>query len=272
MMFLGAQQPPNQGLLQQMQQQQQPQQRMPHQMQNAPRSHQHMQQQQQQQQKQMMNREAQAAQEQRIRVASYLAAEEKNRNLTPTEANFMKQFRAEQNGLFGSGARTMIDQNLNQLNFSRDGRDNHNHSHNRGQNNQNLDFNRQKESFEEKLRQQSSLGSSGPPHPEVPKFNQFTPTSVMRKMVHRKGDEPERPHRNPKITPLEHTGVVRVPKGERKLSNGGVPGSKIAAINPQMRSMGNVPPVIYSQQQRSNPPPVISNPSNAPSNGPNATQ
>ena len=81
MMFLGAQQPPNQGLLQQMQQQ--PQQRMPHQMQNAPRSHQHMQQQ--QQQKQMMNREAQAAQEQRIRVASYLAAEEKNRNLTPTE-------------------------------------------------------------------------------------------------------------------------------------------------------------------------------------------
>merc|ERR1719223_812470 len=50
MMFLGAQQPPNQGLLQ------------------------HMQQQQQQQQKQMMNREAQAAQEQRIRVASYLAA------------------------------------------------------------------------------------------------------------------------------------------------------------------------------------------------------
>jgi hypothetical protein len=93
----------------------------------------------------------------------------------------------------------------------------------------------------------------------------------MRKMVHRKGDEPERPHRNPKITPLEHTGVVRVPKGERKLSNGGVP-TKTAAINPQMRSVGNVPPVIYSQQQRSNPPPVISNPGNAPSNGPNATQ
>merc|ERR1712003_57575 len=110
-------------------------------------------QQQQQQQKQMMTRDTQ---EQRLRVASYLVAEEKNRNLTPTEANFMKQFRAEQNGLYGAGARTMIDQNLNQLNLNH--RDGHNQNH--GQNNQNLDFNRQKESFEEKLRQQSGLGSS----------------------------------------------------------------------------------------------------------------
>ena len=168
----------------------------------------------------------------------------------------MKQFRAEQNRLYGPGPRTMIDQNLNQLNLGRDNRDHPRSS-------QNLDFNRQKESFEEKLRQQSSIGSSGPPHPEqVPKFNQFTPTSVMRKMVHRKGDEPGdgRPHRNPKITPLEHTGVVRVPKGatERKLSNGGVSGNKGTAQG-AMRNMTNAPPVIYTQQQqqRGAPPPVI---------------
>lgn len=212
--------------------------------------------QQQQMHQQMHPRQmdARAALDQRQRVFRYLSEQEKVRQLTPSEETFIKQYRAELGG-GPFGGRPLMDQNLN----PRDDISN--------RQNQNLDFNRQKQSFEEKLRQQSV--SMGPPHPseQVSKsFNQFTPTSVMRKMVHRKGDEginDGRPHRNPKITPLEHTGVVRVPKGhpsERKLSNGGstMPTMQMGAPKQvlhqapqqqQLRSLPGAPQVLFPQSQ-----------------------
>ena len=72
-----------------------------------------------------------------------------------------------------------------------------------------ISLERQKAQFEEFGRQQQkggdkSVSSSFTTH--------FTPTSVMRKMVRKAGDEEGRGGAR-KITPLEHTGVVRVPKG-----------------------------------------------------------
>ena len=72
-----------------------------------------------------------------------------------------------------------------------------------------ISLERQKAQFEEFGRHQKNNNDKS-----VSSFTtHFTPTSVMRKMVRKTGDEDGRGGQR-KITPLEHTGVVRVPKGD----------------------------------------------------------
>ena len=75
-----------------------------------------------------------------------------------------------------------------------------------------ISLERQKAQFERFEKSNGDKGGAG----SVSSFTtNFTPTSVMRKMVRKTGDDDGRGQR--KITPLEHTGVVRVPKGASEM-------------------------------------------------------
>ena len=177
---------------------------------------------------------------QRKEIFNYLNSERKNRKLTPTEANFIEQYTREveiqsmimdQNLNFGRGGPSGEEGRRPGMGFP-------------GQ----LSLDRQKQQFDEKFRQQQNGQPEGPPQ-KSNSFNQFTPTSVMRKMVRTREDGgPDRPQRSQKITPLEYTGVTRVPKSSsqdmaRKISGNGIgPGPKPGM---GMRSIPGAPQVMF---------------------------
>ena len=193
-------------------------------------------------------------------IYRYLNNERKSRKLTPSEDKFIDKYQQEME------IQLLIDQNLN---FGRPVAD---HQRMEPSFPGGLSLERQKQLFEQKLSHQSGLeqqrggGQNGPsggqePAQKAPAFmNQFTPTSVMRKMVRTREDGTngaERPsHRSQKITPLEYTGVTRVPKSgqtnqseaARKLSGGnGGQGQSIvkAAQQVGMRTLPGAPQVNF---------------------------
>lgn len=197
-------------------------------------------------------------------IYNYLMADRKTRMLTPTEQKFIEKYEME--------VQMAIDQNLNHF-----GRLPDDVPVPRGMGQQpafqsNLSLERQKQVFDEKLRQQSGLdgrgnsgqGNGGPEQPSSAnqKFNQFTPTSVMRKMVRTRedggnGTERERNSRSQKITALEYTGVTRVPKqnpdAARKLSGGNGNGGLKGGQPVGMRSLPGAPQVNYIPSGMINP-------------------
>ena len=191
-------------------------------------------------------------------IYKYLIDQRKQRNLTPSEEAFIEKYLQEM-----EIQKLLIDQNLNIGRMS---------DHDRmgpGQtgfpSNLSANLERQKQMFDEKLRQQGggmerpSNGPSGPGSnhdpPQKPNqftVNQFTPTSVMRKMVRKMEDgsngSERQNHRSQKITPLEYTGVTRVPKGgdvTRKLSGNGGNIGKPGQPPVGMRSLPGAPQVIF---------------------------
>ena len=189
---------------------------------------------------------------QRKEIFNYLTSERKNRKLTPTEANFIEQYTREveiqsmimdQNLNFGRGGPSGEEGRRPGMGFP-------------GQ----LSLDRQKQQFDEKFRQQQNGQSDGAPQ-KPNSFNQFTPTSVMRKMVRTREDgSSDRPQRSQKITPLEYTGVTRVPKSSSQDMARKLPGN---GLGPKpgmgMRSIPGAPQVMFQPMRGPNGAPMPAN-------------
>ena len=183
--------------------------------------------------------------QERERIYAYLMGEKRHRNLTPTEEKFLeknapppppqadraaelmsqialhdeiqKQMamidpRNQRNPapqmVNGLGARELEAHQQRQAEAQRRQQQQQYQEHQKG-----ISLERQKAQFDDHRHQQKNNDKS------VSSFTtHFTPTSVMRKMVRKAGDEEGRGGAR-KITPLEHTGVVRVPKSSQDLRN-----------------------------------------------------
>ena len=171
-----------------------------------------------------INEAQQAGQPSKERIFEYLVNEKRHRILTPTEEKFLDKFQQQQReehraqmALREEITKKMMDPRLQDhiRGPPMNGMDHRQQSHQQHQAhlNKSISLERQKAQFDEYGRGPKMSGSDG----KVSALAAFTPTSVMRKMVRNRDDGPERTgsaQNRPKITPLEHTGVLRVPKNQ----------------------------------------------------------